>query len=111
MENQEQNQRSGDIEQTEQGQGSSGMEQQGGASEETDTNQNDIAGNAGGNEQYTPGNGGESSDLDESETGSGDMEQQDESIPSDGTMNEEDEYDGDDLNDIETDDDDELSAP
>jgi hypothetical protein len=103
MENQEQNQQSGDLEQTEQGQGSSGMEQQGGGTEDTEVNQNDIAGNAGGNEQRTPGGGG-------SDTSDEDAQWQDESLPSDGTGSQEEGDDGEDLDDIETDDDDDLST-
>lgn len=110
MQNQEQNQQSDDLEQNEQGQGASGLENQNSdtPAEDTDDNQNDLAGNASGNvpgepaENIPSGIGG--TDI----SGEDSADWQNDSLPTDGPVSQEEGDNGDDLTNIETDNDDDL---
>lgn len=107
---QEREQQSGDLEQTEQGQGSSGLESQDSEmpDESTDDNQNDLAGNASGNtpddlvENLPSGMGG--SDI----SGEDSIDRPNNAMPTDGPISEEGSEDSDELTNIETDEDDDL---
>lgn len=105
-----QNQQSDDLEQTEEGQGASGLENQNpeASAEDTDDSQNDLAGNASGN---TPDQPAGNIPLENGRTdisGQESVDGQNDSLPSDGPVSQEEGDNGDNLTNIETDDDDEL---
>lgn len=110
MQNQEQNQQSDDLEQTEQGQGSSGLENQNSDASEADTddNQNDLAGNASGNTPDQPAGNIPSGIVGTDISGEDSADRQNDSLPSDGPISQEEGDNGEDLTNIETDDDDDL---
>lgn len=109
MQSQEQNQQSDGLEQTEQGREASGLENKNpeASTEDTDDNQNDLAGNASGNTPDQPA-GNIPPETGGTDSGEDSADWQNDSLPSDGPVSREEGDNGNDLTNIETDDDDEL---
>ncbi len=107
MQSQEQNQQPDGLEQTEQGQGSSGLENSQASAEDIDDNQNDLAGNASGNTPDQPA-GNIPSGIGGTDISGEDSADQNDSLPSDGPVSQDKGGNRADLTNIETDDDDEF---
>lgn len=105
-----QDQQSDDLEQNEEGRGSSGLENQNtdSSAEDADDTQNDLAGNASGNTPDEPADDIPSGIAGTDISGEDSPELQNDSLPTDGPVSQEEGDNGDDLTNIETDDDDDL---